>query len=64
MTISNDTKNSLTVTNDQKGTNTLTWNAATFSWQNAGDQTWDSNGYLVLDRDSKNTLSISNDTKN
>jgi len=60
ITINNDTKNTVNITNDSKP-NSLTWDEATFTWDNAAG-TWDVPG-TVFTRDSKNNLSITNESK-
>lgn len=60
MTVTNETKNSLTMTNELKYTGE-TWNSATYTW-NAAAGTWNQSG-TVLTNESKNTLTMTNETK-
>lgn len=62
ITLTNETKVSLALTNEDKGKD-LTWDEATFAWEDAGAQTWDSNGYLMVTKESKNALSLTNESK-
>ena len=62
LSLSNESKNSATqLTNDDKYPNT-TWDEATYTWDQA-EGTWDVPG-LVAVRESKNSLSMSNEAKN
>jgi len=59
ISISNESKNSLTVTNTSKdGT---TWDEATFTW-NEADGTWDVAGLVVV-KESKNSLTVTAESK-
>jgi hypothetical protein len=59
----NDLKNSSTPINDSlAGNTTLVWNDLTNSWEDQ-EGTWD-NPRIPWKRDSKNTSTITNDTKN
>ena len=60
MNITNETKNSLTVTNDSKD-NGLTWDEADFTWDEAIG-TWDVPG-MPIENETKNNLTITNETK-
>lgn len=61
--INNESKNSLSVTNESKATEAgRTWDGATFTWDDAGDSTWDGLN-LILNREAKNSLSINNEAK-
>ena len=64
LTITNQAKNSITITNagKQPDGGDITWDAATFTWDNATG-TWDIPG-LVIIRQSKNTITITNQAKN
>lgn len=59
--ITNRSKNSLTVTNQNKDL-TIAWNEATFTWDNSTPLTWNTQG-LHLTRPSKNSLTITNRSK-
>ena len=61
ISISNENKNSLAVTNESKFGDE-TWDEADYTWDNAGSNTWDTQG-VVITKESKNTLSISNESK-
>lgn len=61
LSLTNTTKISLTITNQDKK-NDDTWDEATYTWDEATG-TWDTPG-LVLSKDSKNSLTITNETKN
>ena len=61
LTITPETKNSLSITNESKSGNDLTWDEATFTWDNA-DGTWDNPG-SVITKENKNSLTITNETK-
>ena len=61
MTISNENKNSLSISNEAKVA-ALTWDEATFTW-NEATGTWEVPG-LVIARESKNSISITNENKN
>ena len=60
LTITAETKNDLTITNENKRSSD-TWDEATYTWDNA-DGTFEVPG-IVLGRDSKNSLSITNESK-
>lgn len=61
LTITNDTKNAVSVTNVNKDEGT-TWDLATFTWDQA-EGTWDVPG-LVTTEETKNSVTITNVTKN
>ena len=61
LSISNETKNTLTITNEPKIAND-TWDDADYTW-NEATGTWDLPG-VVLGRETKNTLTITNEPKN
>ena len=61
LSITNESKNSIDITGEDKG-NDLTWNEATFSWDDATG-TWDTQR-VVLTKETKNSLSITNENKN
>lgn len=62
LTVTNLTKNSLAVTNVARSSDNLTWDDATWTWNDAKG-TWES-PRLVLSQNSKNSLSVTNITKN
>ena len=64
MTINNNSKNSLSITNeDKKPTGSdITWDEATFTW-NEAEGTWDSPG-ISVSKESKNNITITNENKN
>lgn len=62
MNITLETKNTLALTTEAKGKD-ITWDQATFAFDDAGSQTWDSNGYLILVPESKTTLTLTSETK-
>jgi len=61
LSLSNDSKNALSITNESKETG-LTWDEADFIWNEAAG-TWDVPG-LPLIKETKNTLSITYENKN
>lgn len=61
VSITNDSKNSLSITNDSKPSD-LTWADMDWSWDEASG-TW-AQPEEVLAKDTKNTLTITNDNKN
>lgn len=63
LSISNDSKNTLSISNEDKTGAETTWDEADFTWDEAGGATWDNPG-LPITKDTKNTLSISNESKN
>lgn len=60
LSITPENKNDLTITNQNKDYG-MTWNEATFTWDEAVG-TWDVPG-LVIVEESKNSISISNESK-
>ena len=63
LSISNDSKNNLDVTNTDKTGSEITWDDADWSWDDSGSSTWD-NPRRVLAKEDKNNLTISNESKN
>lgn len=63
LSTTNDSKNSVTLTNDSKTGDAITWDEAIFTWDNSYPSTWD-NARVPMTKDSKNNLSITNDSKN
>jgi hypothetical protein len=61
MNIVNNSKNTITVTNNAK-LPSLTWDEATFTW-NQGEGTWDVPGRGITP-ESKNNIAITNNAKN
>lgn len=62
LTLSNDSKNNLSVINDSRTSDNLTWDDMIGTWDNQTG-TWQ-NPRASLAHDSKNNLSISNEAKN
>lgn len=62
MTWNNDTKHSSTWANATKGGEGLTWNQATFTWNDRPDATWD-NPTLTWVNDTKHSTLFANATK-
>lgn len=63
ISITNGSKNSVNITNTAKPTGeTVTWDEATFTWDDA-EFTWNNIG-LPITKTSKNSITITNDTKN
>jgi len=60
MTITNETKNSLSLTNKAKPD--LTWDDMDITWDDVPG-TWDNN-FVVIGNETKNNLSLTNQTKN
>lgn len=63
ITITPETKNNLSISNEGKVGTDPTWDEAEFTWDEAGASTWD-NVSLVMTKEDKNSLSISNESKN
>ncbi len=63
MTINNESKNNLAVTNESKGSATVTWNEITGTWDEYPTDTWDSIGTYIT-KESKNNLTITPESKN
>ncbi len=61
MTLSNQTKNSVTLTQPTKNPQT-TWDEATYTW-NEAEGTWEVPN-INLTRQTKNSVSLSNEAKN
>ena len=61
ITITPETKNNLTITNEAK-LSAITWDDADYAWDEATG-TWDVSG-VVLARETKNNLTITNENKN
>ncbi len=61
LSITNEIKNAIAVTNESRTGQSITWDEATFTWD-AATGTWDS-PRVVLTQASKNSLSISNEAK-
>lgn len=59
--LSNESKNSLSITNENKSAG-ITWDEAAFSWDNA-EGSWDL-PRIVMTEESKNSISITNENKN
>ena len=66
VSISNESKNNLSITNQGKTPtgSEITWDQATFTWDDADGATWDVVG-LVVPKESKNTaITLTNESKN
>ena len=65
LTITNESKNSLIISNESKTGDTTTWAEHTETWAEAGTSgtTWATPG-LPITKESKNDLTISNESKN
>ena len=61
VSIENDNKNSLSITNEDKTGDTVTWDEARFTLDE-GNFIWENVG-LPINKESKNSLSISNENK-
>ena len=61
--INNDSKNNLSITNQDKGGSGLTWDEATFTWDEGASATWDNPG-IPITKESKNSLTVNNEAKN
>ena len=63
-TITNDNKNTaITISNSSKVSAGDTWEKADYTWDEAGLNTWDVQR-VSLTRDSKNSASVTNESKN
>ena len=63
LTISNVSKNNLAITNTSKQVGDGdTWDEATYTWDQADKSTWDVQKLIII-KQSKNSLSISNASK-
>lgn len=62
LTITNNSKASLSVTNDGKGLTGRTWDEAVETWDQA-EYPWDA-PKTIVSRESKASLSVSNESKN
>ena len=63
-TISNDNKNTaISISNISKVSTDDTWEEATYTWEEAGLNTW-AIQRVRLARDSKNSTSVTNESKN
>ena len=63
ISISNESKNSLSVTNENKGVGQKTWDEMTETWDEIAD-IWNFQGATEITNESKNTISLTNQTKN
>ena len=65
MTISNESKNNLTIMNEAKNSSQKTWDELTDPVTDTWDEDiWDAQGLLTVTKESKNSLTITNETKN
>jgi len=62
LSISNDSKSAITITNEGKKPSDTTWDEATYTWDDAVG-TWDIPGLVVV-KESKNTITVTNESKN
>ena len=63
-TIINNSKNTaITVSNISKVSADQTWEEATYTWEEAGLSTWE-NQRVFVTKESKNSLSVTNESKN
>lgn len=62
VSITNESKNSKTITNEQKGGQNETWGDMTGAWDDYQNQTWAQIG-KVITKESKNNKSITNESK-
>ncbi len=64
LSISNSSKTNVTIANTSKSSgSTITWAEVVFTWEDSRPSTWDSIR-TPFTKDSKNSVSITNDTKN
>ena len=64
ITISNQSKNNLSITNQSKPSGeSITWDDATFTWDESDPSTWD-NVRTPLNKISKTNITINNVSKN
>jgi hypothetical protein len=61
LSITNETKNNITIANASKGPSDTTWDEADYTWDEA-DGTWDVQG-LIIFKEAKNSLTIVNENK-
>ena len=63
-TVTNENKNTaITISNISKVSVDQTWEEATYTWEEAGLDTWGFQRVRVA-RDSKNSISVTNEAKN
>ena len=62
ITIAPESKNALTVSNEDKLGRDVTWDEATWTWDDAENATWDLQG-IHITKESKNSVSITNENK-
>lgn len=63
VTVANDSKNSVTVSNDEKSGSSLTWEDYTDTWDEATG-TWNNPNTPMTSESKSAAVTISNDTKN
>ena len=61
ISLTNENKNTLGLSMEQRGSNNMTWDEANFSWDEAVG-TWDAVG-TVMTKESKNSLSLNFENK-
>ena len=63
-TVTNENKNTaITISNISKVSADQTWEEATYTWEEAGLSTWE-NQRVFITKESKNSLSVTNESKN
>ncbi len=62
ITPTNDPKKSLTITNEDKLGRNVTWDEATWTWDESDNATWDLQG-LHVTKESKNSLTVNPENK-
>ena len=63
LTLTKESKNAITLSNESKVSLDQTWDEADFSWDDSDPSTWDLQR-TILTKEDKNTLSLSNEAKN
>ena len=61
LSLTNDSKNSFAISNESKSGTSTTWDDATWTWDEA-EGTFE-NVKIVISKESKNNLSITNESK-
>ena len=62
LSITPENLSSLSITNESKISDNLTWDEATMTWDEA-DFTWDFQG-LIINKETKNALTLTNEAQN
>ena len=63
LVITKESKNDITLVNEDKVSLDQTWDDADFTWDDAGKSTWDLQR-IVINKESKNNITLSNEAKN